>query len=87
MKEGVARVEGEVSSVLQSFVEQLLCTEVSNVHLMDERGDRTPALVVVQVSGLIKARLRLYLFVFKAKHGVESMDGSKILSPRNSQRV
>ena len=47
MKEGVARVEGEVSSVLQSFVEQLLCTEVSNVHLMDERGDRTPALVVV----------------------------------------
>lgn len=54
-KGGVARLQGEVRSVLQCCLEQLLCTEVSNVHLLAGQEGRSLALVTVPVPGLIKA--------------------------------
>lgn len=44
---------------LQSCVEELLCAQVSNAHLLPKLGNRTLPLVVVQVPGLIESCPRL----------------------------
>lgn len=58
-KEGVSPSARGGQLILPSCVEQLLCTEVSNAHTLAELGDRTLALVVVQVPGLTQTGLRL----------------------------
>lgn len=66
-KGGVAPSQDEISCVLQSNVEELLCAEVSNAHLLAELGHRTLVLVVVPIPGMIKAGPRVQSFGVQSK--------------------
>lgn len=85
-KKGGACLQGAISSVLQSCVEQLLhwgeqCPSAAWMRGQDSGFGGCPDTKIDQ------SRAPYYKFlVFKAKYGAGNMDRSKTLSPSSSQR-